>query len=62
MTQPPSSPPSSDIAGVSRDRDKSVARGKRALPGQQEQLAGAHEQNAARPSYDDDIAAQENAR
>lgn len=62
MTQPPPSPPSSDIKGVDRDEAKSVALRKTPLPDQQEKLAAAHDQDAARPPHDPQIAPQGNSR
>lgn len=62
MAQPPATPPSSDIEGADRDAHKHRARGKPAAPGQQETLAVAAEETAARPNYEDDVASQKNAQ
>ncbi len=62
MAKPPESPPPSDIEGVDRDAHKSRARGKPAVPRQQEQLKRADEDTAARPDYEADVAGEPNAR
>lgn len=62
MPQPPPAPPSSDIAGVDRDQGKSFPRDKAPEPDQQEKLADVHDNNAARPPYDDDITMEGNSR
>lgn len=62
MPQPPATPPSSDIGGVDRDAHKHRARGKPAVPGQQETLAEAAEETVARPDYVDDITSKTNSQ
>lgn len=62
MTEPPASPASSDIAGVSRDRPRIVEKGKKAEHDQQEALARPTKQDAARPPNDHEIAPKGNAQ
>ena len=62
MADPPASPSSSDLDGVSRDRPKIVDRGTFPQKDQQEVLARPTREDVARPPEDPEISAQGNAQ
>lgn len=62
MADPPASPSSSDVNGASRDRSKTVARGKPPLQDQQQVLARQAREDVARPLADPEISVKGNAQ
>lgn len=62
MADPPASPSSSDVDGVSRDRAKTVARGKAPVRNQQQALAKTSREDVARPRADPEISPEGNSQ
>lgn len=62
MAEPPASPSSSDVDGVTRDRAKTIAHGKPPLHEQQQTLATPAREDVARPPADPEIASEGNAQ